>query len=250
MKNRRLFFSLLLAVLWGAFSTWNVRAENISAAFNHANQLYEQQKFSDAASAYEKIIQTGQISSALYFNLGNSWIKAGQIGRAICAYRQAERLSPRDPEVRANLSFARSKAAGGNPPRANFFIRWLNRFSLNEWTVFTAASAALFFLLLAWRQWKSKKNLQTFTKIVGGIFIFCAVSLGLVAQQQLFTESAVVIVPEAVARRGPFEESQSFFTLRDGAELTVLDHKNNWLQIADAQNRIGWLPQTQTLIIH
>ncbi len=250
MKNLRLFFSLLLAILFSAFSMGNLRAENISAAFNHANQLYERQKFLDAAAAYEKIIQTGQISSALYFNLGNARFKAGQIGRAILAYRQAEKLSPRDPEIRANLYFSRSKVLGGNPLASNFLIRVLNRFTLNEWTLFTAALTAIFFLLLALRQWRMKKNLQTFTKIVGGIFIFCALSLGLVAQQQLLAQSAVVIVPEAVARRGPFDESQSFFTLRDGAELTVLDRKNNWLQIADVQNRIGWLPQAQVVIVN
>ena len=52
------------------------------------------------------LIQAGSISTPIYFNLGNAWFKAGEAGRAILAFRQAEKLSPRDPDVRANLQFA------------------------------------------------------------------------------------------------------------------------------------------------
>jgi hypothetical protein len=51
---------------------------------------------------------------------------------------------------------------------------------------------------------------------------------------------AVVIANDAVVRNGPLEESPSAFTVHDGAELNVLDEKNNWLQIS-VGNRIGWL---------
>ncbi|HEU0039111.1 MAG TPA: tetratricopeptide repeat protein, partial [Verrucomicrobiae bacterium] len=76
-------------------------AVDISSAFDAANRLYEQSKFAEAASAYEKLVQNGAVSPALCFNLGNAFFKASQVGRAIAAYRQAERLTPRDPDVRA-----------------------------------------------------------------------------------------------------------------------------------------------------
>ena len=79
------------------------RAELSATAFDSANKLYEQGKFSDAAAAYEKLLHSGQASTALYFNLGNAYFKAGQIGRAIAAYDQAEQFTPRDPDLGATM---------------------------------------------------------------------------------------------------------------------------------------------------
>ena len=79
--------------------------------FDTANKLYEEGKFAEAAAAYESLVQSRQVSAALYFNLGNAWFKSGQIGRAIAAYRQAEQMTPRDPDLRANLQFARETDA-------------------------------------------------------------------------------------------------------------------------------------------
>jgi uncharacterized protein YgiM (DUF1202 family) len=60
---------------------------------------------------------------------------------------------------------------------------------------------------------------------------------------------AVVVTQEAVARSGPFDEAQSAFTVHDGAELAVVDWKNEWLQVTDGSGRIGWLPQKQVEIL-
>ena len=67
-----------------------VRGENLAPAFDQANRLYEQGKYAEAASAYENLLHADSNSPALYFNLGNARFKAGQSGRAIAAYRQAE----------------------------------------------------------------------------------------------------------------------------------------------------------------
>ena len=53
--------------------------------------------------------QTARILKA---NLGNAYFKSGQLGKAIAAYREAEQMSPRDPDVRANLRFARNQVQG------------------------------------------------------------------------------------------------------------------------------------------
>ncbi len=52
-----------------------------------------------------------------------------------------------------------------------------------------------------------------------------------------------MIVPEAVARRGPMEESQSAFTAHDGTEMMVLCGTGDWLQVTDAARHIGWVRQ-------
>src|SRR5215831_6409541 len=109
------------------------------ADFDAANKLYEQSKFAEAAASYEKLLRSGQASESLYFNWGNALFKNGQIGRAIAAYQQAQQMAPRDPDVRANLQFARNQVQG--PTRS--LARWqraVEKLTLNEWTGLAAAS--------------------------------------------------------------------------------------------------------------
>jgi hypothetical protein len=65
----------------------------------------------------------------------------------------------------------------------------------------------------------------------------------------LVEKSVVIIVPEAVARRGPLPEAQSVFTMRDGTELLVLGGEGDWLQVSDAGRHAGWLWQQEAKII-
>jgi uncharacterized protein YgiM (DUF1202 family) len=58
---------------------------------------------------------------------------------------------------------------------------------------------------------------------------------------------AIVAVADATVRNGPFDESPGAFTAHDGAELRVLDRKDNWLQVTDGKTRVGWL-KTDALV--
>ena len=88
------------------------RGQNLPATFESANNLYYAGKFQEAATAYENLLQAGEHSAAVSFNLGNALLKAGLVGRAVANYHEAERLAPRDPDVRANLQFARNQVQG------------------------------------------------------------------------------------------------------------------------------------------
>jgi tetratricopeptide (TPR) repeat protein len=239
----------LLLLLLGAMS---LRAEPAREDFNQANKFYEEGKYTQAAAAYEKITQAGSVSPALYFNLGNARLKAGQIGRAICSYRQAEAMAPRDPDIRANLQIARTQAGVNNAALpGNRATRWIGHLTLNEWTVAASAAVVLFFLVLTARElWPAlKKSGAAVIVLLGFACLGLVVCLGLAVEQRLLEKSSVVIVPEAVARRGPLPESQSVFTVHDGAELLVLGSDGDWLQVSDAAHHIGWLAQKEVAFI-
>ena len=253
MENRHPFSfvrTIRLLVIIGMLVGVTLSAEPAVDLFNNANKLYEQQKFAAAAAEYESVVQGGYRSANVYFNLGNAYFKAGQLGRAIAAYRQAEQILPRDPDIHANLQFARNEA--GVKDGASVWLQWIRRLTLNEWTVAAAAVIWLFFLLLILGQWRPalRKPLRLWTGVVAmrGVFlIICVVSA---AEDRVGTTYAVVVTQEAVVRRGPLDESQSYFTLRDGAEVEVLDRKEKWLQVTDASRRIGWLPEAQVVVLN
>jgi uncharacterized protein YgiM (DUF1202 family) len=75
--------------------------------------------------------------------------------------------------------------------------------------------------------------------------ILSGAALGVQAAEHYYKATAVVIASEATARSGPFDEAQSAFTVRNGAELTVLDRHDNWVQVADGSGKIGWMSAKQ-----
>jgi tetratricopeptide (TPR) repeat protein len=251
MSARLKTFLLWLTAFGGGLLANGACAADAGSSFESANRLYEERKFAEAAAVYEKILDTGQVSPALYFNLGNTFFKSGKNGRAILAYRQAAQLAPRDPDVRANLQFVRNQVEG--PTLRN--TRWqraLGTLSLDEWAALNGAGLWLTFGLLAAAQlrpaWKSA--LRNVTPIAGGATLLLAACLFSALSNNGSARIIVVTATEVTVRNGPLEESQSAFSAHDGAELQVLDHKDDWLQVSDGTRRIGWLKRGEVALVN
>ncbi len=79
--------------------------------------------------------------------------------------------------------------------------------------------------------------------------IFSGAVLGVQAANHFNQSIAVVTAAEATARSGPFDDAQSAFTAHDGAELSVLASHDDWVQVADASGKIGWLSRKQVEVL-
>lgn len=249
-RHGRRIHSALALFLWFCLYASAGLASGIESAFEQANRLYEQGRFTEAAAAYERLMKEQGESAALHFNLGNALFKAGQLGRAVWHYRVAERLSPRDPDIQANLQFARD-SAGGAAFRPPMWQRWLERLSLNEWAWLFGATLWLWLGVLIARLVRPQHRAAWRGLTVAGTLAvaLAAVCLAGAVRARLGLNTAVVVVKEAVARYGPLPESESHFTLRDGNEVRIIDHKEDWLQVADAQGRAGWVRKEQVLAL-
>jgi tetratricopeptide (TPR) repeat protein len=225
------------------------RSESLSTSFAAANKLYEEGKFPEAVSGYEGILNSGRVSAALYFNLGNAFYKSGQIGRAIAAYRNAADLSPRDPDVQANLKFARNQVQGASVAQAAW-QRWLATLTLNEWTMAASASVWLPLVLLTTGQWRPawRPLLRPYLIIMGiAAALLCACfATDLYARRSI--ETAIVTTGDAVIRRAPLSESTGVFTAHDGAELRVLDVNKDWFQVSAGGRNLGWIQRDQVTV--
>jgi tetratricopeptide (TPR) repeat protein len=237
-----------IAAVW--IFTGNAMAADPLAGFTDANKLYAEGRFAEAAAGYEKILESGTAAPALYFNYGDAEFKSGNTGRAIAAYRRAAQLAPRDAEVRANLEFARNQVSGPTL-RENRWIYWLGTLTLNEWTGLTMIAFWLMFGLLATRQLRPalKPALRNLTLCAALATLLTGGCLAADAAIHFSKQTVVIVAPDAAARSGPFDEAQSAFAARDGAEMRVLDRHEDWIQVAGGAGKIGWLPVKQVEIL-
>ncbi len=240
-------FVLLLG--WSGTAA-TVDADTVSARFNAANKLYEQGKYAEAAAQYNGILHENFASSALYFNLGNACFKAGEIGRAIAAYRQAEQLAPRDPDLRANLQFVRNQIQGPTLTAARWQVL-AGRLTVNEWSWLAMTALWTWFALLIVLQWRPwlKPALRGYLYVAGTSAAGLCLCVAAIVYTPHTERAAVVTAPEVVAHNGPLDESPSTFTLHDGAEMKVIDEKDQWLQINAGTSRSGWVRRDQVMIL-
>ncbi len=82
-------------------------AGSFEGLFLKGNQSFQAGDVELARDAYETIVKQGLVNSAVFYNLGNCYMKLGDPGKAVLNYRKALRLDYRDRDIRANLDIAR-----------------------------------------------------------------------------------------------------------------------------------------------
>jgi tetratricopeptide (TPR) repeat protein len=83
-----------------------------------AKAAYEASDYAAAIELYGSLLEQGHDGGHLHYNLGNSYLRNGELGRAIASYLRGQARLPRDEDLRANLEFARQSARDAiSPPR-------------------------------------------------------------------------------------------------------------------------------------
>ena len=113
-------------------------SDQIIEKFQAANARYNDSDYIGAIQLYEEIVSEKWQSGYLYYNLGNSYFRAGMVGQSIWAYNKALKLSPRFENIKYNLEIANSKIKDRVtlPPEfflVDFYIQLKNYFTFFEW---------------------------------------------------------------------------------------------------------------------
>ena len=217
-----------------------------SESYNEANRLYEEGDYTGAVELYEDALRSTRDDRVL-FNLGNAYFKSGRIGKAVLNYKRAWLLSPRDPDVRTNLEFARSYRADKVEARGNPLIaivtNLLRFFSSRE--SFTAASV-LFFLCLLLLSAAVVRRRRTFGYAGLAIFVvFLYFILSWAAWRAVLGgRSASVVVPEATAYSGPGSEYREVLKVHDGLEVRIRDERHGFVLIQIPGGLGGWVEES------
>ena len=220
-----------------------------SRRFQEAEELFakasEPNQFLRVAGLYQEIIDSGFESGVVFYNQGNAWMQAGQTGRAIASYRQAERIMPRDPYLIANLKQALNDASPSETPILDHVFFWQRSLSYAE--KFLAVTVLLAMAILAGLMRQLGVARVVFRNICIATSIVLLLMIVSVARDWLNIENTVhgVVVDDVVARKGGSTTYEPAFTqpLRSGTEFILLESSaSDWLRIQLTDDKEGWLP--------
>jgi len=233
-------FVMLLAPGTGAL---DADKPDCTRAFVEASRAYDENRLPEAIAGWKKLLDEGQVLPEVLFNLGNATYRNGNLGKAILAYRHAQTLAPRDPDIRANLGFAAQTAGVPLPARNPVMARLLD-ISQMEWMGFASVCFWALFVVLA--IWIVAPRFGFVVRPLAGAFAL----LLLIALAGLWAHHELRATPECVVMSGdqkvlssPLESATPILAIPEGAIIRQLDRHGPWVEIQVESTR-GWLPAT------
>jgi len=241
---------LTLALVLRLFSYVLAAEYSPESLFKKGNDLYSAEKYSDAITAYEQLLDKGVAAPELYFNLGNAFYKAGIYPKAILNYERALRLSPGDVDIEYNLKMANLHSIDKIEPLPEvFYEKWIDSFIYGAAPFRRAvAGLALFWLALISAiayVFLSGATVKKITFTAGMIFLvaaFFTFFLTFKQHQQLNDHSEAIVFSENVyVKSSPDAGSANLFMLHSGTKVKVLDQLKDWKKIRIANGNEGWI---------
>jgi Tetratricopeptide repeat len=213
--------------------------------FLQANSAYEAGDYPRAVRAYEELLSRGVVDGHLYYDLGNAYLRNGELGRAVAAYRRSRALLPRDQDVAANLAFARKSTqdalAPPEPsPIATTLFFWHYGLSRSECLRLVVVANALLWLTLAARLFRRRSEVLRWTS--WALIVVVVATGASLAVRTLAPRRVAVIVPQEIdAHAGTRADTVVRFKLHAGTEVAVAGERDGWLRIALPDGQQGWI---------
>lgn len=232
---------------------WHITAQTPQQLFEEGNKQYAAGAYQDAVDAYKKVIDSDQVSAAVYYNIANAHYKLNNVAPSVYYYEKAKQLAPADKDIRNNASFAQKmKIDAIIPLPENTLKKWfntiLNLMTTDGWAYATVIMAFLFvaFFLAYYFSFSSGKKRAFF---VGSFLSLLIAGLSLVFAYNAFAKAekdkpAIVFAAKSEVKSEPKLASTQAFILHEGTKVMILESVENWKKIILADGKTGWIPAT------
>jgi hypothetical protein len=245
--KRIVIFLILMLLPMTAF------ANDASKVFYEGVSLYEEGRYNDALERFVSIADKGIENGKLAYNIGNTHMQKGDLGRALLWYERAARLMPKDPDLVFNRNVALAQVKDrqeetGNPVFSVLFF-WKKGVPLKTLQWLAIGSGLLFWAFLTLYLLLRQTPLKTAAALSGALF-------ALLASTALWDTAVTsriqngVVLPKAVSvRSGLSDTATELFTLHAGSRVVVEQERSGWVRIGFAEGKIGWVKKETVGVI-
>lgn len=213
--------------------------------FFRANAAYKQGDYDAAIADYEKIGGLGLESGNLYYNLGNSYFKKGEAGKAVFYYESARFFIPSDSDLRSNYEYVLSSLNLGKQSFGNRFQRFCGRLyegvNMDFLTVLLSiiyVLAVIFLISNLYFGWIRGISKFIFPALA---VIFIISFTALYGKITYFNKGAIVISLNADVKFEPLEQATTYFKLGAGSKVEIIDKTQDWYKIKRPDRKVGWI---------
>ena len=227
-------------------------AADLGRNFEQGNKHYADGAYKQAIDEYEQILKAGYQSSAVFYNLGNAYFRDGQLGMAIMNYVRAQRLAPRDDDIKTNLEFARQFAIDKiEVTEETIILEYINRifdgFTINEITWLAAICYLLTIAIILVRYIYRVYRIPTpvFVVVVAA-FALTVVLTGVKLDRDVLTRKGVVVAQQVEVKSGPGEDLSSKFTAHAGLIFNIDGEEEGYFRVNFENRLTGWIPKSAT----
>lgn len=245
VQSSRFAVAFLWSLIFGLCSSLN--AQTPAQLYTSANTFYKNNQFEEAAAAYEKVLMQGYRNPEVYYNLGNSYFKLHNTGKAILNFERAHKLSPEDEDIAHNLKLAQLKTFDKLTPvpQLGIITSWNNFLtsqSSKGWGIFALGFVWTALIVFAVYLFVARKG---FVLFLGSLFLLLSVGSIALAFKQGYAEensdAAILMAENVSVKSAPDANGTDLFTIHEGIKLELCDHVGSWTKIRLADGKVGWI---------
>lgn len=218
--------------------------------FTKANNAYNQSDFKLSIELYKGILDDGYTSPDLYLNLGNAYLKSGELGEAVLSYEKGLAIDDGHQVLVQNLKYANKQITTPITSIPDFFLsRYWNTivYSLGS-SVWAAIQITLFILIaIAVGVWLLGKDLKIkriafYSLFIFSIFLFVSILTGTQrysAEQK--SSHGIVVSGSSKLHSGASAQSELITDLSEGIKVKLLDRIDDYYKVQLMDKEVGWI---------
>ena len=244
-----IFFLYFFQVILNAETTIPV-----DSLFSIGNRYFSIEKYDYALDAYLAILEKVE-NPDLYFNIGNTYYRQGNLGQAIWAYEKGIQLSPLHKDLKYNLDFVNARVKDRiEVPKGILFIEMyrtikrnvkLNDLLLWGGIMMLLASFATFF-----KVFNILDNIFAY-RITVILFIF-SLLLHMIALDKYWEISdkneGIIISSIVNVRSAPIDRAEKIiFRIHEGLKVDIVQSQPGWFEIILLDGKKGWIEHQSLL---
>lgn len=213
------------------------------------NKAYMEGAYDKAVEEYCAILEGGEYSLELYYNLANAYFKMENIGKAILYYNKALRIAPSQEDVLHNLAIAETRTKDKITAVPEFFLhRWMrvvrNSVSCNAWGALSVLFFALIltFVLLFLLASRLGVRKAGFYGALCSLLLFVATTaFAISSRNDILTKDEAVVMSSAISvKSSPDRSATDLFVLHEGTKLRIVAEFDEWIEVVIADGKKGW----------
>ncbi len=218
--------------------------------FDQGNDAYAEGNYREATRIYKQIIEDGQVSSELFYNLGNAFYKQQKVAESIYYYELALMIAPTNTSAKNNLLLAENRKVDEIEvsEASEFELQKENIiFALeqDQWAQLAITGSFLTLLFFIGFLFARKPSTKRISLTFSVLFLFLGFGFFVLANQQLKVidskRYAIVFAEEVDLLNEPNIRSNKSFTLHEGTKVKIEEEFKDFTKVRIANDNTAWI---------